>query len=218
MSVSLSAKQGNAAPTASHDVRRKRNPIKLCFAAVALALLAFASTWIDGDLSNWFNNLDLPGDLRKALNLSEAFAHGFGAAAILGAVMLGSDRRRDVWLAIAITLCSGLVANGLKAGFVRIRPHSVDAITVQSTPPALNLEARGSSLPPVSEELQKSVVAPDFWDARQRSFPSGHAATACGLAIGLTRLFPALRFFLQPWPVSLAANGLPAKRTIPATY
>lgn len=141
-------------------------------AACSLAAVAFAAdAAVTGVVRGW----DLPGDLAKAIELSEAFAHGFGAAAILGTVLLvAEDRRRLVWIGITITVLSGVSANLAKAGFVRIRPHSVGSIVVDESQVIADAE----------------VVAASFWDARQRSFPSGHSATAWGLAIALSLIFP----------------------------
>ncbi|MFN3190065.1 MAG: phosphatase PAP2 family protein [Aureliella sp.] len=120
-----------------------------------------------------------PGDLQKAIHLSEAFAHGAGATAILLTVLIVSvEKRSQVWTAILITLLSGLTANMAKSAFVRIRPHSVGKIQV----------GEGETL--FDQAEANEVVEASFWDSRQRSFPSGHAATACGLAIGLSLIFP----------------------------
>ena len=172
--------------------------------AILSGFLAIASirlfAW-DQSVVGWIGQWHLPGDLRKAINLSEAFAHGFGAAAILGAILLVQGRsKRPIWMAICITLVSGLLANGLKATVVRIRPHQVGKIEVaqskaQTAKPsgavkfASHLEPAGENHAERSNDKPETVQA-TFWDARQRSFPSGHAATACGLAIGLSLLFP----------------------------
>ncbi|MEC8557269.1 MAG: phosphatase PAP2 family protein [Planctomycetota bacterium] len=173
--------------------------------AILSGFLAIASirlfAW-DQSVVGWIGNWHLPGDLRKAINLSEAFAHGFGAAAILGAILLVQGRsKRPIWTAICITLVSGLLANGLKATVVRIRPHQVGKIEVAQESKAQPAKPSGavkfaSHVEPSSDNHAEHIkdkpetVQATFWDARQRSFPSGHAATACGLAIGLSLLFP----------------------------
>ncbi|HBE71417.1 MAG TPA: hypothetical protein DDW52_25000 [Planctomycetaceae bacterium] len=43
---------------------------------------------------------------------------------------------------------------------------------------------------PIQPTPEIEMVEADFWDSRQRSFPSGHSATAWGLAIGLCLAFP----------------------------
>jgi membrane-associated phospholipid phosphatase len=148
----------------------------LSLIAIAAILVCPAVYPFDGELSQFLRQPDLPGDLRKAIELSEAFAHGFGVFFILMSVFVVSvSRRKQVLVAILITLSSGLLANGMKAAFVRVRPHAEGLVVASSN----------SAAPPKAE-----VVEASFWDARQRSFPSGHSATAWGLAIGLALLFP----------------------------
>ena len=120
--------------------------------------------------------IDLPGDLQKAVDLSEAFAHGLGVAAILGCLLwICVPRRRQLWMVVLLTAASGLLANGLKGCWVRIRPHASKQVQVI-----------GHS----SGQTSLERVEASFWDARQRSFPSGHAATAWALAIGLGLVMP----------------------------
>jgi len=129
----------------------------------------------DRTISAYFRQLDLPGDLQKAISLSEAFAHGFGVLFILLSIfVVGIHRRRAVWIAILITALSGLTANALKATVVRVRPHADGLLVI----------GHAEETPDAAEAVERS-----FWDARQRSFPSGHASTACGLAIGLSLIF-----------------------------
>ena len=151
----------------------------LCVAGLS-GLLTIANLSFDSSLSASVMGWHVPGDLRKAINLSEVFAHGFGAAAILGTLLyLAPQRRTVLYLAVLLTLLSGLTANGLKGIVVRVRPHSQESIRVSGTATAQP-----------AEESSLEVVEASFWDARQRSFPSGHAATAWGLAIGLTLAYP----------------------------
>lgn len=162
----------------------------LGFASLFAAVLCGLSFALDESVSSFARSIDLPGDLQKAIQLSEAFAHGFGAAFILFSVWLVAiERRKLVWLAILTTACSGVAANGMKSLAVRIRPYAVEDIQV-GTPQRTKLsnnEAVGNNN---KLAMPKTIVAPSFWDARQRSFPSGHAATAVGLAIGLSLIFP----------------------------
>jgi len=162
---------------------------RLTGAAIGLALstLVLGMASIDTPVSSALQSWDLPGDLARAINLSEVFGHSLGAAAILLSVfLLSPDRRSAVWVAIVITIISGILANGSKGIFARIRPHSVGTIRL----------AEEFRFPGARSELGQVVDAqvelvPYRWsDSRQRSFPSGHAATAWGLAIGLSQVFP----------------------------
>ena len=159
------------------QVRLWRRRLSLWLAAVGAVALLVSMPLIkwDHELSQAVRLGDVPGDLRKAIELSEAFAHGSGATAILLALLLASKPpRRDYWMAVSMTAASGIAANALKALFTRARPYTYDATDTQ-TADVTGWQFLGSG---------------SFWDARQKSFPSGHTATAWGLAIGLSLLFP----------------------------
>lgn len=157
--------------------------VGMAIAAGLLCPIAFQfDNSIVGNLDGW----DVPGDLKKAIQLSEAFAHGVGATFILLSVfVVVVDRRRAVVVAIMITALSGILANVLKTTVVRVRPYAAGLQVkdhVGSIPANNATEA-------ITDELAL-IVERSIWDTRQRSFPSGHSATACGLAIGLSLLFP----------------------------
>ncbi len=83
------------------QVQWRRRLARWLAAAGLLALLAsLPLTKWDHQLSRAARLGDVPGDLRKAVELSEAFAHGSGVTAILIAVLLAANPpRRDHWLA-----------------------------------------------------------------------------------------------------------------------
>ena len=158
-------------------IRLWRRKLSLWLAAMGTVALLVSMPLIkwDRELSQAVRLGHLPGDVRKAIELSEAFAHGSGATAILLALLLASKPpRRDYWMAVSMTAGSGIIANALKALFTRARPYTYDATEAQTTD-VTGWQFLGSG---------------SFWDARQKSFPSGHTATAWGLAIGLSLLFP----------------------------
>ncbi len=162
-----------------------RGRLVLVAAALGACAVVAAATRIDIPVSSTLVQLDLPGDLAKAIDLSEVFGHSLGAVAILGTVLwLAPTSRPIVWIAVMITLASGVASNGMKSLFVRVRPHSVNAIRVAETVDSTNVSSQAMALD------QRELVAESVWDSRQRSFPSGHAATAWGLAIGLSLAFP----------------------------
>jgi membrane-associated phospholipid phosphatase len=147
----------------------------MLLAALVLGGLCPVAMQFDQPISLYLRQFKLPGDLQKAISLSEAFAHGLGVTCILLAVfVIAVDRRRVVAIAILITALSGTTANVLKAAVVRVRPH------------AEGLQVKGHN---GSDSESEQAVDRSYWDARQRSFPSGHAATAWGLAIGLSLVF-----------------------------
>lgn len=120
----------------------------------------------------------MPGDLRKLVNISEVFAHGFGVAMILAtAFVLDPASRRRLPRVAACAFGAGLVAQSIKHVIPRIRPNVFDyqggvwdTFVVWSHLPADALRRIGS--------------------VGVQSFPSGHTATAVGLAFGLAWLYP----------------------------
>jgi len=163
-------------PTAnrSQDERLRRLGHWLSVVGVLAIAASLLIMRVDQQLSSAIRLGKIPGDLRKMIDLSEAFAHGSGVAAILVALYLCSSRSRAaVWIAVMMTITSGLAANGLKAVFTRARPYTFDAAAGSTDIAGLDIFGGGS-----------------FWNASIRSFPSGHTATAWGLAIGLSLLYP----------------------------
>ena len=151
--------------------------LSLAFVSVAIAAAVACPLTMsfDKSVSSYLRQMDLPGDLQKAISLSEAFAHGFGVFVIMLSVfVIASDKRRLVLIAILITAISGVTANVLKATVVRVRPHAE----------GLQVVGVGDAQSTANDAVERS-----FWDSRQRSFPSGHSATAWGLAIGLSLIF-----------------------------
>lgn len=169
---------------------RTSSRLGLVAAGLAVTAAVIHAVSVDGSVSSVLRSWDLPGDLAKAIDLSEVFGHGMGALAILLSVWwLAPSRRSAVWLAVAITVASGVAANGLKSLFVRVRPHATESI--QIVDPTTATSPPKTSLGPSPEVLEGLELVPiSVWDSRQRSFPSGHAATAWGLAIGLSLVFP----------------------------
>lgn len=152
-----------------------RPTIALLFVAVLAGVACPLAMPFDRSASHFLRHIDLPGDLQKTISLGEAFAHGFGVSVILLSVfVVAVDRRRAVVIAILITALSSITANALKAAVVRVRPHAE----------GLKVVGHNEHTIDSAEAVERS-----FWDARQRSFPSGHTAAAWGLAIGLSMVF-----------------------------
>jgi len=131
----------------------------------------------DVRVAAWFRTPRLPGDLGKAVMLSEVFAHGVGAGVILLTVWLLDERlqgrsgRRRLLGTVVGAFGGGLFTDLIKLSVDRVRPRSLDMTTVQtfaatfSTPEGIS----GSDL---------------------HSFPSGHSAVAAGMACTLAMLHP----------------------------
>ncbi len=109
----------------------RAKPELLLSCGVLLLCTAYFSLFVDASLSSTMRTIILPGDVSKFVSLSEVFAHGIGAATILGVLLLAaSEHRRPLLFAGLLTVTSGLVANGSKSCFVRIRPHAEQQLHV----------------------------------------------------------------------------------------
>ena len=118
----------------------------------------------------------MPGDLRKAVGLSETFAHSSGCIVIFACLIwIDVKNRKPLWRAARFTLICGIASNAAKMMIPRIRPHSIDQSQIEI----------------VSSWQTWGVPWTGSWSDEQfRSFPSGHSATAVALAIGLSQVYP----------------------------
>jgi membrane-associated phospholipid phosphatase len=140
-------------------------------AAVAPILALALASW-DYTISAWFARLDLPGDIEKSLQLSEAFAHGSGVIAIFASLLaVDKGRRRKILNMIAMVVIIMSVANACKLLISRSRPYTFDELTSITGTWFNKSEKEG-------------------YDTTIRSFPSGHSATAAAMAFALTNLYP----------------------------
>jgi membrane-associated phospholipid phosphatase len=122
-----------------------------------------------------------PGDLKRMFSLSELFAHSFGIALIVfGIWILAPAKRRFIPRLIACAGFSSVAAQLLKLGVARNRPTTfLDEQLVPHWPASADPTWLGAG----------SEVAWNVQYATQ-SFPSAHTALVCGLAIGLSYIFP----------------------------
>jgi len=171
---------------AFRDLLSAGQPRRLVLLAILFAAAGFAALAIDlpaarvchqkkeGEKSGF----QLPGDVRKAINLTEFFGHGFGVGVIVLAVyVLDRPGRRYVPRILVCAFGSGLAANGVKMLIERTRP--------------------GHFLKSIPDQASASV-----WDTFQgflpltsagsggQSTPSAHAATTVGLALALSWRYP----------------------------
>jgi membrane-associated phospholipid phosphatase len=162
-----------------YSFRNRRFLIYCSAAIVALgAALGTCAFYFDPEISRTIRAYELPGDIEKGVLLSEAFAHGTGVFAILLALFLTGVPRHQVLQIAVITVGAGAIANGLKSCFTRLRPHAFDAAD------------KGGEIIGAFSEMGSG----SFWNAAERSFPSGHSATAVAFALGLAYVFPKARW------------------------
>ncbi len=158
--------------------RWRRGLLKL---AVVLVMAGAAVASFDLTIAAWFRTSRLPGDLGKAVMLSEAFAHGAGAGVILLTVWLldlrlhGGQGRRQLLGVVAGALGGGLVTDLIKLTVDRVRPRALDFSEVQTV-------------------LGTFTAADGLGGSDLHSFPSGHSAVAAGLGCTLAMLQPRARW------------------------
>ena len=131
--------------------------------------------------------------LFKAIEIAaNVIGHGVGALAlVLVAVIFAGRSWTRLPRLISASLGAGLLADIFKLCICRTRPHSLDlsAATLASTFHGLfPMFSPGSA---------------------GQSFPSGHAATAAGLAVAMSMMFPRRR-----WLFALLAAGVAVSRVI----
>jgi membrane-associated phospholipid phosphatase len=129
-------------------------------------------------IARWIVRDGVPGDLRKAIELSEIFGHGVGVAMLLGVfAVLAPNRLWALPRLATFAFGAGAIATIMKLFVIRSRPYRFDLDTVTS-----------SVVGQWTWDWSLQHVA--VYDAGWRSFPSGHAATAFGLAFGMSLLVP----------------------------
>ena len=139
------------------------------------ALFVVAATgalFIDIPVSRLFKEVRCPGLVVELLDRAEPFGHFFGAAMVLIAVVLldPAMRRRIGW-GIGATLGGGMLANIIKMLVQRTRPRASDLID-------------GTVWETFVGWVQRNI------SSNNQSFPSGHTASAVGLAVLLAAWYP----------------------------
>jgi membrane-associated phospholipid phosphatase len=166
---------------------------RLFLATAVLLALAAAALLVDLPLARAIDALDIPYDFRHLVRLGEGFGWGGSVALIILAAAL-LDRRgwRVIPRPAVVAFGSGLLADGIKLLIARRRPVVLD---LSGNVPETFLGWRpGLS----AAELAR------IGDDGSHSFPSGHAATAAGLAVALAVLYPRGRWLFAALAVLAA--------------
>jgi membrane-associated phospholipid phosphatase len=155
---------------------------------VATAPVAFL---VDMPLAQWARDSGLSGDLKNIVRLAEVFAHGSGVLLILLAAISLDPRTWRVLPRLAIgAYGSGVLADLLKVVLARRRPEKTEM---------LNLDVWDSFLGFFA--WRHASTLQEAFSRDLQSFPSGHAATAAGLACALIRLYPRAAWFFAAMTV-----------------
>jgi membrane-associated phospholipid phosphatase len=174
-------------------------PPQLVFSALVLAAAAAVALFIDLPLARYFQDPGLPKDLQRLVRLAEVFGWGGSVALIiLTAAVLDSRGWRVLPRLAAGTALAGLSANAIKLLIARQRPVAADlAGEIQATFVAWLPVASREDISDYGYKLQ--------------SFPSGHAATAAGLAIALAALYPRGRWLFIAFAALAALQRMDAR-------
>lgn len=141
-----------------------------------LLLGTAAAIPLDAPAAQWFAAEHLPAAVRKLLQLSEFFGHGFGILAVgLFIAMIDPPRRWAVPRVVFMAIGAGLLADFVKMVVARLRPRD------------------GTLATSMSDVVQGWFVVAG--EGKARSFPSGHAAATVALALALSALYPRGRWF-----------------------
>ena len=139
-------------------------------------LAAAAALGVDCSVAQWRLVDKCPGLVHDFLASCAEFGQWEAMLVVLLAIhQLDPPRRRMLWWPLACAMLSGMAANGAKMFLARTRPYAFDFHGGVWT-------TFGQWLPAAAD---------------RQSFPSGHAATAMGLALALAAMYPrGRRFFL----------------------
>lgn len=160
----------------------------LLLASIAFLVTGCFALAVDTSIANFFR--EHQNWEWKPIQITETFAHGSGVAFILiSIVWLAPDKIQYLPRLFTLSYGSGLLSNLGKLFVARHRPHSFDLSnsvfdSFKSWFPFFN----DGYAPTHLGEIEAK------WSTMQ-SFPSAHAATAIGLAVGLTFVFPKGRFY-----------------------
>lgn len=183
--------------------------------AIGIALLVVAAVLarFDVNIVNAADPAEWPGDLKRMFQLSELFAHGFGIILIVyGIWHLTPEKRTYIPRLISCAVFPAITAHIIKLFVARSRPTTfLDESLMPQWPASADVTWLGAG----------SEVAWNVQYATQ-SFPSAHAALVCGMAIGLSFIYPRGRMlftvvaliasvqrviFFAHWPSDIAVGA-----------
>lgn len=169
---------------------RAFSPAVLC-CLVGLLIIPF-----DSSLCGLLDASQIPGDIRALLHRSETFGHGMGVALILiSLAVLHPSARRYLPLVSLSAYGAGVSANFVKLLFVRTRPGKLVSLDQDR----LELFNFTSGIGDFVAHVEANA---------QQSFPSAHTATAAGLAVGLSTVFPRGRYLFAVLAVMVGMQRL----------
>ena len=172
----------------NYELLSKNRNLKILFLGTIFAVFAFF--FLDHPLGVWLRQRPFSSEIRRFIDCGELFGHGAGMF-VVGALIYVLDQanRRNIPRVIACAFFPGLVAVLIKAVICRVRPHTFD----------------------FSHTIDQSFLGWAWLHERTsdfQSFPSGHTATAVGLAIALSWLYPQGRKLFAVFAVWVALQRM----------
>lgn len=181
------------------EPRKTWTPKSALLLGVVLALAGVAALGVDGPVARWVKNIaphpkfkqkmptspsvspqnsshseisEISEELNSLLTWSEGFGHALGIVLLAALVyQLDPAHRRQLPRLLTMALGSGLGADGIKLLVSRVRPRAFDLTQ------------------PIWESFT-GLLPLGLGGSVGQSFPSSHAATAVGWALGLGWLYP----------------------------
>ena len=144
--------------------------LRILFFGTICAVVAFI--FLDHPLGTWLRQGPFSKDIRKMIDCGELFGHGTGFLVVAALIyFLDQANRRNIPRVVACAFLSGMASVLMKMVVCRVRPRAFDfSCTIDQTFMGWAwLYERSSGY---------------------QSFPSAHTATAVGLAIALSWLYP----------------------------
>jgi membrane-associated phospholipid phosphatase len=166
-------------------------PWKVIFAMCVAGCLVLP---LDVPVSRFCLNQGTPGEIRRMLDRVEFFGHGYGVLGIVITIcVLTPHLRRHTWRVASCAMGAGVFADLIKLTYQRTRPCAFDFQAGVAT------TFRGFSL---ASRENRDVM----FHAGYQSLPSAHTATAFGLAIALSWLYPRGKIWFLTLAILVAAS------------
>lgn len=181
--------------------------------------MGMAALAIDLPVAAWCKAGWVPKEVLRFLNFSEVFAHTMGAAVLLVAALVldpglafpamrwpairwpsfqPSAAQQRMARMIGATACGGLIVDLVKACVDRARPRAIDIASQASAFATFGVVPAGGG------------------HSDANSFPSGHAAVACGLCAALAWRYPRGRWLFLALAVSASLQRVATSAHFPS--
>lgn len=171
----------------------RKSPAVVHALSASLLLAAVLAVFVvDVPIVAYFSALTLPASIIELGNVAELFGHGLGVIIVI--VVLATLDPLHRWIIPRLAFAAwggGMAANIIKICVTRPRPYWFDTT---------GLSTSWSSFGGVVEGITGGSAL--------QSFPSAHVATAAGLAVVLSRIYPHGRWLFVTLVVTVAVQRI----------